>query len=307
MKADAYGHGAADVGRIAIEEGARALCVSTPGEGLALRAALRGARILVLGPHAEQDVRAIRDARLELAVSKPPFPDGIPLHVKLDTGMGRYGFRVCPELPAGAVGLMSHLATAGGGSGFRADADRALSRGGRGAPRSRGARREQRCCDCLPESRLSAARCGLALYGLSPFGGDPADDGLRPVLSWRTELAQVKLLEPGESTGYGRRFVAAEPTWIGLVPVGYADGFRRDLTGTEVLVDGVRCPVVGAISMDSFAVALPEQRPEGTPVTLLGDGLRAEEHARVADTINYELVCGIRTNPARGRRELDDG
>ncbi len=307
VKADAYGHGAADVGRIAIEEGARALCVSTPGEGLALRAALRDARILVLGPHAPQEVRAIRDARLELAVSKPPFPDGIPLHVKLDTGMGRYGFRECPELPAGAVGLMSHLATAAEDPAFARMQIERFREVVAAHPGLEAHVANSAAAIALPESRLSAARCGLALYGLSPFGGDPADDGLRPVLSWRTELAQVKLLEPGESTGYGRRFVAAEPTWIGLVPVGYADGFRRDLTGTEVLVDGVRCPVVGAVSMDSFAVALPEQRPEGTRVTLLGDGLSAEEHARVADTINYEVVCGIRTNPARGRRELDDG
>jgi alanine racemase len=307
VKADAYGHGAADVGRIAIEEGARALCVSTPGEGLALRAALPGARILVVGPHAEHEVRAIRDARLELAVSKPPFPDGIPLHVKLDTGMGRYGFRECPELPAGAVGLMSHLATAAEDPAFARMQVKRFREVAAAHPLLEAHVANSAAAIAVPESRLSAARCGIALYGLSPFGGDPADDGLRPVLSWRTELAQVKLLEPGESTGYGRRFVAAEPTWIGLVPVGYADGFRRDLTGTEVLVGGERRPVVGTISMDSFAVTLPEQRPEGTPVTLLGDGLCAEEHARVAGTINYELVSGIRTNPARGRRELNDG
>ena len=90
----------------------------------------------------------------------------------------------------------------------------------------------------LPAARFDAARCGIALYGLSPFGEDPADDGLEPVLCWRSELAQVKGLEPGESTGYGRRYVAEAPTWIGIVPVGYADGFRRDLTGTEVLVAG---------------------------------------------------------------------
>ncbi len=115
----------------------------------------------------------------------------------------------------------------------------------------------------LPESRLDAARCGIALYGLSPFGGDPADDGLEPALSWTSELAQVKLLEPGESTGYGRTFVASEPTWIGIVPVGYADGFRRDLTGTEVRVAGELRPVVGAVSMDAFAVTLDARAPAG--------------------------------------------
>jgi alanine racemase len=154
----------------------------------------------------------------------------------------------------------------------------------------------------LPESRLDAARCGIALYGLSPFGGDPADDGLVPVLSWRTELAAVTLLPAGASTGYGRRFVATEDTWIGIVPVGYADGFRRDLTGTEVLVDGERCPVVGTVSMDAAGVRLARRRDVGTPVTLVGPGLPLEEHARVAGTITYELSSRIDSSPARARR-----
>ena len=95
------------------------------------------------------------------------------------------------------------------------------------------------------EARFDAVRCGIALYGISPFGTDPGADGLEPALRWESYLALVKRLEPGESTGYGRRFVADRPTWIGIVPVGYADGFRRDMTGTEVLVDGARRPVVG--------------------------------------------------------------
>src|SRR6185312_183776 len=133
----------------------------------------------------------------------------------------------------------------------------------------------------------------VALYGLSPFGDDPAADGLEPALSWRSYLAQVKRLEVGESTGYGRRFVAERPTWIGIVPVGYGDGFRRDLTGTAVRVGGEPRKVVGRISMDSFAVELPGALPVGTPVTLLGHGVSAEAHAKVAGTIAYELVCRI--------------
>src|SRR5207244_5597570 len=123
-----------------------------------------------------------------------------------------------------------------------------------------------------PEARLDAARCGIALYGLSPFGGEAADDGLEPVLRWESVLAQVKRLAAGESTGYGRRFVAARPTWIGIVPVGYADGFRRDLTGTEVLVGGERRRVIGTVSMDAFAVELGRELTLGTPVTLVGAG-----------------------------------
>ena len=210
VKANGYGHGAADVGAAALDAGASSLCVATVAEGLALRRVLGGARIVVLGP-------------------------------------------------AGDV-------------------------------------------DAAREARLDAARCGIALYGLSPFGADPADDGLRPVLSWRSELVEVRRLAAGESTGYGRRFIAIADTWIGLVPIGYADGFRRDLTGTQVLVAGKRCRVVGRVSMDSFAVSLPGELAVGTPVTLIGDGLLAEEHARIADTITYELVSRIESGPERATR-----
>ncbi len=144
------------------------------------------------------------------------------------------------------------------------------------------------------------------MYGLSPFNTDPQDDGLEPVLSWQTSLAQVKRLEPGQSTGYGRRFVAETPTWIGIVPVGYADGFRRDLTGTEVRVAGEIRRVVGTVSMDSLAVELDRELPVGAPVVLLGHGVLAEAHARIADTINYELVCGIESGPLRARRTVID-
>jgi len=111
---------------------------------------------------------------------------------------------------------------------------------------------------------------------------------------------------PGESTGYGRRFVAEQPTWVGLVPVGYGDGFRRDMTGTEVRVAGEPRTVVGTVSMDALAVELDRELPVGTPVTLLGHGVLAEDHARVAETINYEIVCGIKSDPTRARRVIVD-
>jgi alanine racemase len=158
----------------------------------------------------------------------------------------------------------------------------------------------------LPESRFDAARCGVALYGLSPFGSAPADDGLEPALRWESRLAQVKLLRPGESTGYGRRFVAERDTWIGVVPVGYADGFRRDMTGTELVVGGEPRRVVGTVSMDAISVELDGELPVDTPVTLIGEGVLAEDHARVADTINYEIVCRIESRPARARRTVID-
>ena len=154
---------------------------------------------------------------------------------------------------------------------------------------------------------FDAARCGIALYGLSPFGEDPAVDGLESALRWDSELALVKLLQPGSSTGYGRRHVAGQPTWIGVVPVGYADGFRRDLTGTEVRVAGGLRRVVGTVSMDAFAVELDRGLPPGTPVTIVGPGIGLDQHARVAGTIGYELACGINADPTRARRVVTDG
>jgi len=304
VKANGYGHGALDAARAALAGGASALCVVTVPEALALRREFAEARILVLGPHADGEVARAREARLELVVSGGEIPSGVPVHLELDSGMGRYGLAELPEPPVDVVGLMTHLATADSDPAF-AELQLGCFRAAteqyahltRHAANSAAALR-------LPEARFDAARCGVALYGLSPFGADPAADGLEPALRWESYLAQVKRLHPGESTGYGRRFVADTPTWIGLVPVGYGDGFRRDMSGTEVLVAGERRRVVGTVSMDSFAVELDRELPVGTPVVLLGDGILAEEHARVASTINYEIVCGVSSDPTRARRTV---
>jgi alanine racemase len=306
VKADGYGHGAVDVSRAVLDEGAGALCVATVAEGLELREAFSTARILVMGPTIDSDVPLARDARLELAVSGGELYEGLPLHLKLDTGMGRWGLSDLPQVPAGVVGLMTHLATADSDPEFAREqlsrfeeATRPFAHLVRHAANSAAALR-------IPESRLDAARCGIALYGLSPFGADPRDDGLEPVLRWASHLAQVKRLAPGESTGYGRRFVAETETWIGIVPIGYADGFRRDMTGTVVVVEGEPRRVVGVVSMDALAVELPGQLAVGTSVTLIGDGVLAEEHAATADTINYEIVCKIDSRPGRARRTVVD-
>jgi alanine racemase len=303
VKANGYGHGALDAARAALDGGATALCVATVPEALALRAELREPRILVLGPHADHEVAEAREARLELVVSGAgEIPDGIPVHLKLDTGMGRWGLAELPEPPANVVGLMSHLATADSDPAFAMqqierfrEATKPYSNLTRHMANSAAALR-------LPEARFDAARCGIALYGISPFETDPAEDGLRPALSWRSRLAQVRLLQPGESTGYRRRFVAERPTWTAIVPVGYADGFRRDMTGTEVLVDGEPRPAIGTVSMDAVAVELDRELPVGTPVTIVGDGLLIERHAAVAGTIGYEIACGINADPTRAHR-----
>ncbi len=303
VKANGYGHGAADVSRAALEGGATALCVASIEEALGLREAESDARIIVLGPSETRDVERARSARLELVVGDDRVPDGVPVHLKLDTGMGRWGLSELPAPTRDVVGVMSHFASADSDPAFTRRQLDVFREATAGTSLIRHVANSAAALT-LPDARLDAARCGIALYGISPFGGDPADDGLRPALRWESALAQVKLLEAGQSTGYGRTFVAAEPTWIGIVPVGYADGFRRDLTGTTVLVAGELRLVVGTVSMDAFAVALDRQLPVGEPVIILGEGIRAEEHARVADTIAYEIVCGVSTGAPRAVREV---
>ena len=307
VKADGYGHGAVDVGGAALGAGATALCVATVPEALRLRGELGSVRILVMGPVTNREIAEARDAALELVVADGEIPEGVRVHLKLDTGMGRWGLSELPAPTRDVVGLMSHFASADCDAAFtEAQVERfrkATSQHTyltRHIANSAGALR-------YPSARFDAARCGIALYGISPFGTDPAEDGLEPALRWDSQLAQVRLLAPGESTGYGRRYVAERPTWIGIVPVGYADGFRRGLTGTEVRVAGEQRPVVGTVSMDAFAVELDRELPVGTPVTLLGHGVMAEAHARVAGTIGYELVTGINSSPERARRVVVDG
>jgi len=304
VKANAYGHGALDCGAAALDAGATALCTATVGEALQLRGRLPLVRLIVLGPYSAEELAEAREAGLELVAGVGSIPEGVPVHVKLDTGMGRWGTSELPAPTRDVVGVMTHLATADTDLDF---AQEQLERFGAATASLVGVTRHAANSAAalrLPESRLDAARCGIALYGLSPFGTDPADDGLEAVLSWRSELALVKLLRAGESTGYGRRFVAAHDTWIGVVPVGYADGFRRDLAGAEVLVDGERRRVVGTVSMDAIAVQLDRSLPPGTPVTIVGDGVLLEEHARVAETITYELACGLDRAPERVGREV---
>ena len=307
VKAEGYGHGAVDVSKAALDAGATALCVATLPEALHLRAALRNARIVVMGPVSEREIGEARVARLELVAADGRVPEGVKVHLKVDTGMGRWGVSEIPAPTRDVVGVMSHLASAEADPAFtQLQVDRF-----REATAQLGSLTRHLANSAATlryaEARFDAVRCGIALYGISPFGADPADEGLEPALRWESHLALVKRLEPGESTGYGRRYVADRATWIGIVPVGYADGFRRDMTGTDVLVDGRRRRVVGTISMDALAVLLDAELPTGAPVTLVGDGIRIEEHAGVAGTIGYEIATGLNTRSGRARRVAVDG
>ncbi|HTR72561.1 MAG TPA: alanine racemase [Solirubrobacteraceae bacterium] len=155
------------------------------------------------------------------------------------------------------------------------------------------------------------ARCGIAIYGMDPFGEDPDAHGLRPALSLSSYIADVKLCRPGESTGYGRRFVADHDTHIGMLPIGYGDGFRRALSGNaEVLVAGARLPLVGTVSMDNVAVDLGPDPAAlelcGAEAVLIGSSggekITAEELAKRIGTINYEITCGLSSRVPRVAR-----
>ena len=306
VKADGYGHGATDVGRVALEEGAAALCVATVAEAFELRSVLPEARIVVLGDTGSADLAVVRGARIELGVSTADVPEGVAVHLKLDTGMGRWGLSEVAAPGSGVVGVMSHFASADTDPAFTAvqlarflEATEPFSHVQRHIANSAGALR-------YPEAHLDAVRCGIALYGISPFGTDAAVDGLRPALRWESSVALVKTLGPAESTGYGRRFVASRPTRIGIVPVGYADGFRRNMSGTEVVVAGARAVVIGTVSMDAIAIALPAAAALGDRVTLVGEGVIMEEHAHVSGTIPYEIACGIVSRATRSERVIVD-
>ena len=205
VKADAYGHGAVDAAGAALGAGAHALCVATLPEALELRLEFPTARILCMGPvSASRELAEARDAHIELAVSGDEIPQGIRVHLKVDTGMGRFGLTEVLQPTRDVVGLMSHLATADSNAAFAHQQIQRFAELARPF-------RDTLICHLansaaalrIPDAHFDAARCGVALYGLSPFQDDPSVDGLEPVLRWDSHLAQVKQLQPGESTGYG--------------------------------------------------------------------------------------------------------
>jgi alanine racemase len=148
-------------------------------------------------------------------------------------------------------------------------------------------------------ARFDLVRCGIAVYGMDPFHDDPAAHGLEPALALVSYVAEVKAARPGQSSGYGRRFVAERPTLIGTLPIGYGDGVRRALTNNaDVLIEGRRVPLAGTVSMDNVTVDLGEAGAAvGAEAVLIGaqggERILAEEMARRLGTINYEVACGI--------------
>jgi alanine racemase len=307
VKADGYGHDAVWAAKAALAGGASWLAVATAGEAEDLRRHGVGGRVLVMGALTREDQRLAREADADV-VAWTPNVEGERLHVKLDTGMGRLGTRDVDEAVRLArsdrvVGLMTHFATADepGDEHFAAQLERFrkfVDAVGRDDLLVHAANSAATYRD--PTAHFDLVRCGIAIYGMDPFGEDPAERGLEPALSVHSWVAAVRRFEPGESAGYGRRWAAREPTWVATVPIGYGDGWRRGLTNDcDVLIGGRRFPLVGTVSMDNVTVDLGGETDVsvGDEVVLIGrqggERILAEEVARRLDTINYEITCGL--------------
>jgi alanine racemase len=318
VKGDGYGHGMVPAARAAQAGGASWLAVATAEEARGLRTAGIDGPVLVMGALSPEELEVALAARADVVAWREAFvaalPAGTRVHVKLDSGMGRLGTRdpdeatrVAEAVAAGGlelVGAMTHFATADDDPAFVADQlavftpwAEALKAAHPGvlvhAANSAATLRE-------PASRFGLVRCGIAIYGLDPFQEDPAEHGLEPALTLLSYVAEAKTAAPGQSAGYGRRFVAEAPTCVGTVPIGYADGVRRALTNNaDVLVQGRRVPLIGTVSMDNITVDLGAggAAAVGEEAVLIGrqggERILAEEVARRLGTINYEVTCGI--------------
>jgi alanine racemase len=322
VKADAYGHGAVACAQVALSAGADALAVAAAEEAQELREAGVTATIIVMGAltraelasalRADAEVVAWTDALLDWVLAA----GGGRVHIKLDSGMGRLGTRdgaLADRLverasntpPLALAGVMTHFATADEPDRqfFEEQVDRFAAWVDPLRARHPGLLAHAENSAALlggGGARFDMARCGVALYGLDPFGKDAAARGLEPALELRSWVAALKPCAPGESAGYGRRFVATQPTELAVIPIGYGDGVRRALSNNaDVLLDGVRHPLVGTISMDSLTVdvGIESTVGVGAQAVLIGaagqEQVSAEEIAERIGTINYEVTCAV--------------
>jgi alanine racemase len=323
VKADGYGHGATPCAQAALAGGASWLAVATAQEAADLRCEGVRARLLVMGALTAQELALALDSDADVVAWTEDFVAAVAargggrLHVKLDSGMGRLGTcdpdeadRVAAAVAAAPglelAGAMTHFATADelDDEFFAAQ----LTTFGPWA-----AALKRRHPELIVHAANSAAtlrdpaahfdmvRCGIAAYGMDPFGRDAQQRGLEPALELRSYAAAVKALRAGQSVGYGRRFVADRDTTVAVLPIGYGDGWRRGLTNNaDVLIGGRRYPLVGTVSMDNITVGLGEGATavsQGDEAILLGasgsERITAEEVAQRLDTINYEVTCGL--------------
>lgn len=322
VKANGYGHGDVEVAKTALQAGASALAVALLEEAIRLREAGITAPILVLGRVAPEFVETAVKYKITLTfyqkewlmqVKEQDFTDHLYVHLKLDTGMGRIGVKESGELVdileemtdprIHFQGIFTHFATADEGSLTYFDEQKdkweslrhivesnwphpVLMHTGNSAASMR-----------FPDEMLDYVRFGISLYGLYPSSvvKEEKPIQLKPALSLHARLVHVKKVSPGMSISYGATYTATEQEWIGTIPLGYADGLRRQLQGTDVLIAGKRMKIVGKICMDQCMVKLDQAYPIGTQVTLIGrmqdEEVTMDEVAENLDTINYEVAC----------------
>lgn len=316
IKANAYGHGAVVLAR-ALQAEADAFAVASTEEAMELRdSGIRTPIMLLEGPFEPEEIDIAARHGLALAIhashqlewllaARPEQP--LRVWLKTDTGMHRLGFAP-DELPSAharlqaspnvaEIVLMSHFARADEpGETATADQIRLFRQATRGLEGDASLANSAAIL-AWPEAHREWVRPGIMLYGSSPLPPDhPAGAPLRPVMSLESELIAVHELCAGDSIGYGARYTCDEPTRVGVVAMGYADGYPRHAPdGTPVAVNGRSTRLIGRVSMDMLTVDLNDQPDAriGDPVQLWGDLVSANEVARLSDTIAYELYTGV--------------
>jgi alanine racemase len=314
LKANAYGHGLERAARalaaadgyavLDFEEAARLRAAGTTKPILMLEGFFKSSDLPLLHKHALTPV--IHNAEQVETLGRSELPGAIEVYLKVNTGMNRLGFSADGVRPAynalrthrqvRSVTLMTHFADADGASGIQGQLERfnAITQALQ-APRSLA--NSAALIRFPEETRADWVRPGIMLYGCSPFLEESAESlGLKPAMTLASELIATQRLQPGERVGYGFSYEARGALAIGVVACGYADGYPRHApSGTPVLVNGRRTRTVGRVSMDMICVDLSDI-PEagiGTPVTLWGEGLPADEVAACAGTLSYELLCAL--------------
>ena len=327
VKANAYGHGALPVARLALLAGATRLAVHRAIEGVELRQAGIDAPILVMGYTPPSGAEMVMRWRLTPSLMTLEFAQAlsarasalgatVPVHVKVDTGMSRYGLMpgeaidfllAIQKLPGLYLeGLFTHFATADwadlthtrGQLGVFTDVIQAARSAGIEFPLVHAA--NSAATMRLPEAHFDAVRPGIGLYGLDPSTEWPPVFELRPALALKSLVSRVRQLPAGAGVSYGRTFITQKPTLAALVPVGYGDGYHRILSNKgSVLIRGQRAPILGRVCMDQFVVdvsSIPDVQQDDEVVLVGRQGeahIRAEEVARLAGTINYEVTTSL--------------
>jgi alanine racemase len=327
VKANAYGHGAMEIAHALARHGIGRFAVASLDEGIALRQAGLSASIIVLGALFEEQVSdlvahqltpVVSDGRLLPALAKAAYshPTPYPIHLKVETGMGRLG--LSPEellvllenpllqSPLQVDGLMTHLADADGKDSTFTEQQLGAFRAVQEHIRQRGVTiplvhtANSAAIVRFPGAHFSLVRPGIMLYGYHTLPATVPAPDLRPVLSLRSTIVQLRTIPRGGTVSYNGTFVASRPTRIAVLPIGYADGYSRRLSHRgSVLIQGHRVPIVGLVCMDMIMVDVTDLPPVqvGEAVTLIGqqggESIWADEVADWIGTIPYEVLCGI--------------